>query len=403
MSIQSRDPVTDRAAPTEDSPISFYCKLEDDNAVKDYLRGGRCLRFTGVKSSEWNEVSLRQGVDVYVIDVDFWSTNKGNGLSFIGTHKQSLVEHQPVSDWFLLEFTPGKGRNYYYAAFSDPSENKPTFGSVLLDLDPKAGPELPTPPSVKSIKMDAGDDYSFYSFHVGQGMASLLDNEHDGVLFDAGAGCPIKRPDYPDLLVNDLKTAVQALHRIIMILSHPDLDHWRLLQWDPTLSGKIDSIYVPINTKQLVFSDKSVNKKIKVFDGTLIPLTVGSSLDLHRSQPSYPDKNGECLVCVFHARGQTVLILGDYVYERMRQDTNSLISGLANTSYTAIIVPHHGDFASSLGVFAARNSQSIAFFSAGTHKGYNHPTEASLVAHRQGGFKEVADKYQPNIVKVRLC
>ncbi|KPZ06952.1 hypothetical protein ALO43_200494 [Pseudomonas tremae] len=46
-----------------------------------------------------------------------------------------------------------------------------------------------------------------------------------------------------------------------MILSHPDLDHWRLLQWDPTLSGKIDSIYVPINTKQLVFSDKSVNKK----------------------------------------------------------------------------------------------------------------------------------------------
>ncbi|MFA0970750.1 hypothetical protein [Pseudomonas amygdali] len=91
------------------------------------------------------------------------------------------------------------------------------------------------------------------------------------------------------------------------------------------------------------------------------------------------------------------------MYERMRQDTNSLISGLANTSYTAIIVPHHGDFASSLGVFAARNSQSIAFFSAGTHKGYNHPTEASLVAHRQGGFKEVADKYQPNIVKVRLC
>ncbi|MDG6396894.1 hypothetical protein RYA05_27825 [Pseudomonas syringae pv. actinidiae] len=87
----------------------------------------------------------------------------------------------------------------------------------------------------------------------------------------------------------------------------------------------------------------------------------------------------------------------------MRQDKNLLISGLANTSYTAIIVPHHGDSASSRGVFAARNSQSIAFFSAGTHKGYNHPTAASLGAHRRGGFEEVSDKYQPNIVKVKLC
>ncbi|MEE4180936.1 hypothetical protein [Pseudomonas viridiflava] len=390
----------------EDS-IRFYCKLEDDNAVKDYLKGGRCYRFTGVKSSDWDAVSLRQGVTVYVIDVDYWNSSEGNQVSYVNRAGGTGIVDYNTSTWILLEFTPGKGRNYYYPAFSSPSESKPVMGAILWHWKPFLGPALPAPPEVSDIawpRDDKSQAYDFHSFHVGQGMAALIDNGQSGVMLDAGAGCPIKRPDYPDLVTNDLKTIIAPLRKVIMILSHPDLDHWRLLKWDPDLTKQLETIYVPLNTKHLVFLDAAVSGKIKVFTGQLLVLNQNSSLDIYRSQPHHSDQNGECQVCIFNKGNDSVLVPGDYVYERIVTDDNKLIANLMNTSYSAIIVPHHGDHASSYKVFNPRNPQSsIAFFSAGTHRGYNHPTPASVDAHKLKGFKVISNRAVDNIVKQKLC
>ncbi|WP_256352154.1 hypothetical protein [Pseudomonas yamanorum] len=403
MITLSRNNRTANVEHLTDDTIQFYCKLEDDNAIKDYLKGGRCLRFTGIKSSEWNEVSLREGVTVYIIDVDYWPASQGNRISYAGGEKKSGVTSHNSSAWFLLEFTPGKGRNYYYAAFGSPSEDKPTMGAVVWHRDPIHGPTLPEPPQVKTLSFNSSGEYSLHSFHVGQGMAALIDNGHSGIMLDAGAGCPIRRVSYPDLATNDFRDLVCALDEVIMILSHPDLDHWRLMQWDSTLADNVDIICVPTQTKQLVFSDKSVNEKIRVFTGTLITLNSNTSLDVFRSKPIHSDQNGECQVCTFHKGQHTVLIPGDYVYERINQDKNTHISNLLNTSYTAIIVPHHGDLASGNQVFTPKTPESIAFFSAGTHRGYNHPNPLSLDAHKTKGFKLISNRDETDILKVKLC
>jgi hypothetical protein len=54
------------------------------------------------------------------------------------------------------------------------------------------------------------------------------------------------------------------------------------------------------------------------------------------------------------------------VYERFIPDTNTRINTLHSVSYTAVVVPHHGDEASGQHVVPS-TSVAKAFFSAGTH------------------------------------
>jgi hypothetical protein len=81
------------------------------------------------------------------------------------------------------------------------------------------------------------------------------------------------------------------------------------------------------------------------------------------------------------------LLSGDFVYERMSRDRNRAIASMTRDRYDAVVVPHHGDEASSAQVVAPRQPlQSKAFFSAGTHTGYGHPTPASVESHRRKNF-----------------
>ena len=81
---------------------------------------------------------------------------------------------------------------------------------------------------------------------------------------------------------------------------------------------------------------------------------------------------------------------GDYVYSRMASDSNPDIVALSSSTLDAVMVPHHGDAASaSVSVVPALPLSTYAFFSAGTHSGYKHPTTASLGAHATAKFDNI--------------
>jgi beta-lactamase superfamily II metal-dependent hydrolase len=98
------------------------------------------------------------------------------------------------------------------------------------------------------------------------------------------------------------------------------------------------------------------------------------------------DKNGECLVAVCETRGKRALLPGDYCYERMSIDTSGGMQPLLTAPYDAVVVPHHGDKASAHEIVSPVSDNSIAFFSAGDHSYYKHPTVASLARHKSKGF-----------------
>ncbi len=190
-----------------------------------------------------------------------------------------------------------------------------------------------------------------------------------------------------------------------MILSHADSDHWRLLAWDSSLRKKINNIYVPSNAKSLVLKDKEMIKKVTEVETYRFNLSGGDSLDVFRSNPTRQDDNTNCLVSLYTSARykQYALFSGDYVYRDMNNDKNPNISSLSTKHYCAIVVPHHGDAASSINVFKPSvPDTSIAFFSAGDHKYYGHPTLQSTEAHLNAQFKVIQDKNIAHIEAIQL-
>jgi hypothetical protein len=261
---------------------------------------------------------------------------------------------------------------------------------------------------------DASPQSPFHldAFHVGQGMCALVHNKRQGVLLDAGAAKPITRARYLDPacgMVNELITMTERLNTLHMVLSHTDLDHLRLLCWDPDLLDQVQSILLPQDADALLIKDKAVAGKCRPTPSITLTLDkqACARLELVHSQPAKPDTNGTCLVTVFHdARGAQVLAPGDYVYARMATDQGGPpMNTMPGRAYHAVVVPHHGDEASAANVPApaiVKGGQAKAFFSAGTYQNYQHPTSNSLLAHRQQGFQLVSNPACADILAVRL-
>ena len=117
------------------------------------------------------------------------------------------------------------------------------------------------------------------------------------------------------------------------------------------------------------------------------------------------DSNGICLISTIAFPGMITLLPGDYTYDRFTTDMNLAIRQLHSNSYGSIVVPHHGDAMSSLNVPSGGMTRSgipVALFSAGTHQGYQHPTNASLTAHTKAGYQNISNSNETNIVAVRL-
>lgn len=411
---------------------SFLCQVDSVLATKDYLRNGRCVRLLGVAPHEFTDASMSEGVTTFTIDFDFWEFCKlvlglDHWRQITASVYDQILSREGKAEfhatWYQLdvEFVQ-HGNGYLYQTFSD---EEPQFFNVRSFAIRQGGPVLSQiglaqgssnalirATGQASITMDmlpnrescSLDSYFvFDTFHVGQGMCSLVHNKHEGVLLDVGAGKPVTRKTYKkNVIRNDLQAAVSSLQNYWAVISHADADHWRILAWDCALLKNIRAIYFPVGARSLALKDKTIFHKVFGLGNQTWELDEGTRLSFMRSEPQLSDDNGDCLVTIFERNGSRVLAAGDYVYERFETDTNKLVNKLlTDPGYSAVVVPHHGDTASAKRVVKSRKGAK-AFFSAGTHQGYNHPTTISLDAHDTAGFTNIDNHTETDIVRVNL-
>lgn len=427
----------------EDSARVFYCQIDTYLATKDYLRQGRCVRLIGVNEADYKRLAdgpLGEGVNTLVLDIDLWTFILKKEKSLLRLSKDERdAEIRRMEDglkndasWIKLTADLSKSAlNYFYPAFSS---EQPTYFS-LTDVQSSTAPALSGKATALALATPAGaqatavtlEDFKnesalarpepqlaaipssleFVAFHVGQGMCSMLYNKHCGVMFDAGAGKPITRKAYQGgKLTNDLKSLVAKLKKVpYVILSHFDHDHWRMLAWDNDLLKKVGTILVPdtvdLQGRNLAFFDVKVVKRVKKVSDFWMPIDNVTDIYGYRSTPSTADSNGECLVCKVRLDECLGLVPGDYVCARMKCDKNPAIKDLVNSSYNAVIVPHHGDKESGEDIPDSCPG-GLAFFSAGNHQTWGHPSPISTANHELAGYKVVVDNTQSNIVKSEL-
>ncbi|HCU0879338.1 TPA: hypothetical protein OUG05_002641, partial [Morganella morganii] len=90
---------------------------------------------------------------------------------------------------------------YFYQAFSELDSTPRYININKIELIKNEAPS-PLPPITSlsdlksSIKNEEGKKVEFFSFHVGQGMCSLMTIGSTGIIFDMGAGKPIQRQTY---------------------------------------------------------------------------------------------------------------------------------------------------------------------------------------------------------------
>ncbi|UUE94436.1 hypothetical protein [Comamonas thiooxydans] len=414
----------------------FLCQVETYLGTKEYVENGRCVRLIGVNINEYDELmdGGGEGVTTFTFDLDFWTFCRrihrfpklpkwGGHESFVEELESRLHRNRP---WYRLDLSVLEHSvEYFYRTFSD---DPPTYCAVRsvrkIDITrlngsrrwmaqrPLRSAALSKSPATIAFSRATprsapkpGDKYVFDAFHVGQGMCSLIHNGHTGYLLDAGAGKPVTRQLYLEKAApfqNDLREVVSSLTTLSMVASHTDYDHWKLLAWDKELLNQVSVILVPDRTNHLLFKDKAIINKCRATATTILTLNKSTTLTLLRADPQDSDANGECLVSVFNRSGKEVLAPGDYVYTRFKSDGTTEIQGLHNGKYEAVIVPHHGDHASSFNIVAPASPKSKAFFSAGTHQGYKHPTATSRKEHKTANFVEICHNNVPYIFQVRL-
>ncbi|EPW8877468.1 hypothetical protein [Pseudomonas aeruginosa] len=413
--------VVENVYPIEDFPNNkFYAKVEQGVTTQDYYPLQDCVRLIAVSpdSFQRSAFNLECGCSTYILDIGR-SDLGGSGLSHRRKRYPSLsplplprsfwvddcyFEDDSSTSWWEVSYTISAiaTGSYAYLAFT-PSEPKYlNISSVRRVSGPVVDP-VPLSDEVSlPLELEFATDKPFKltAFHVGQGMCSLFSNEKLGYLLDAGAGTPITRDVYRKNLhrtgvpfVNDLSAIISGHEQISAIISHADSDHWRILEWDEGLLEITSTVYLPAGRPALAFSSPLVKGKVVGIRDKLISFGPHDRLEVYRSDPSVSDKNGDSLVVVVNCQQKQALYPGDYVYDRMAVDGNLSIATLAEARFDAVVVPHHGDEASAWVMpWPKVPDESQAFFSAGTHAGYGHPTNASLSAHERKGFVNI-DKH----------
>lgn len=405
-------------AVSEPSTI-FFGQIDSYSATKDYQRQGRCVRILAVEEEAYSTASLNHadGVSIISIELSYWEfcrSELGNNCRLTQKARELIDLRDEYSTknqkWYRLEvqWNGAKKDGYAFKTFSDEAPRYfqlISCKSAAQNIKPSPPPRYPLSQLVLKPGPSANSpsDWVLSAFHVGQGMCSLITNGESGVLLDLGAGTPITRPRYlrETGFSNELRMAIKPLKNLDLVLSHADQDHWRILAWDSEIRKKIATIFVPEGAKPLAFKDPSIVKKIVEIGDLDICFSDRSHLDIFRSAPGSSDDNSECLVCVFASNNKRALIAGDYVYERFLTDKHPRIKNLHNLDFDAVVVPHHGDAASAKKIVKAR-SDGVAFFSAGDHKRYKHPTVESRDQHREALFREICDNTYRFVKRVQL-
>lgn len=398
----------------------LFAQLESLWAVKVYPPYRNCVRLIGVDRSAFENSSYNSpwGCRTFVIDIDwrdigppvFWGP-----YGPLGRFGPFLIEPEgslPPDLWFKVEYevVHDFSSSYAYPAFQSAD---PSYIRVRNVSEVRGTPVAPVAAASSVADLPTLDEQahcSLTAFHVGQGMCSVFHGSRTGYILDAGAGTPVRRKQYLAGLhddgkqfVNELSPLVSGLAEAAAIVSHPDSDHWRLLDWDASVLAKLQNVFLPAGEPALAFSAPAVKPKVVGVEDHVFRLNSRNWLDVRRSKPTASDKNGECLVTAVYCEGRRGLLPGDYVYERMAGDGNRAIVSMALDRFDAVVVPHHGDEASAAQVVAPRHPlQSKAFFSAGTHTGYGHPTPVSVASHRRRDFVVIDDHLCRDVLGKRL-
>lgn len=431
MAGEGRNVQKNIAAQSQPETRTFYCQVETYLGRKDYLRGGRCVRLIGVDYSDYARLTQgdhNEGVRTFVVDIDLssflwtaktriWRLNREAKARELALLEKGLYD---ASAWYRVDFdVVEKGRSYFYSTFSDAL---PTFLDATR-ISSATAPEPAVQPALSHTLTEFWDatkrahslnevdpgygELKFTAFHVGQGMCTMVEGLWHGVIFDAGAGKPVTRERYlAGLKTNDLQSLVKAFKSIpYFVLSHFDNDHWNLLAWDKSLRDKVEKILVPKvrkrSARSVAFFDKEVIHKVEETAAATIPLGKSASVETRRTQPTASDSNGHALVSVVDIGGRRALVPGDYVYSRMRTDTEPSIGPWAAGPYAAVVVPHHGDEESAKDVPPCAKDGK-AFFSAGTHDTWDHPKQVSIDGHKAKGYQAIHNKNEENIIRKTL-
>ncbi|MBB4277750.1 hypothetical protein [Rhizobium mongolense] len=375
----------------------LFCKLELGAAIPDYGAGSTCVFLTGVRQADFNESAFDKGVEAYIVEADIELSKLG-----LCDDEECFCRTKLQGDWIKLTLaSDDNGQTWVYRAFL----GGPPERFNVLNIEIVSGPQLPDFPDSSDVEFEGGASapYGLSGFEVGQGMASLVYNSSFGYLVDAGAGTPISRPNYllPSF-VSDLLTLLNT-RTSKFFLSHADSDHWRMLVWDGRIETRVSEFFVPNGMKPLVFFDVTVKSRTRRWSAPHIsvPLYSGQQLQIMRTAPAHPTSNNDGLILLFEDGAELGLLPGDCVYDEIVADANSRVSSLAGMSYTAIVVPHHGDAASARSV-PLSSAASKAFFSAGNHTRFLHPTLASTSAHSAAGYTNLVNKTPTYIREVPL-
>ncbi|MGK5615778.1 hypothetical protein ACSNKO_02190 [Proteus mirabilis] len=179
------------------------------------------------------------------------------------------------------------------------------------------------------------------------------------------------------------------------------------MEWEISLGNninfqeKIINIFIPHMQKSLSFKNEKIIEKIIEIDKYIFIKNNLIEMNIHRSNPNKVKKNNDCIIIKINFNNNKILIPGDYVYKEMYKDNNDNIKSIPTEKFNIIIVPHHGDEASSEKIPTPLDGNSQAYFSAGTHLGYNHPRKESIQGHEEKGFKVIHDK-QCSVIKIAV-
>lgn len=417
----------------EDFPKdTFYAKVDNELAVQDYGDGLLCVRLVAVSAQSFESAAFNEGAgcETYILDISL--TDYLNAwfpedfLYLLKPYRESSPEiilvrlisslnsfYESQGDWLKIDFEEASdsSTSYAYTAFR---EDGPTYLQITAITPAPNKVVNPAPPLAPNYVFPTATSQvqaSLKAFHVGQGMCSLLEGGNVGYLFDAGAGTPLKKGAYRKeltktgaALTNDLTKATTSM-KLVAIISHSDSDHWRLLEWDAGLAAKVEAIFVPVGTANLAFSSPVTKKKVFGLADQSIPFSANCVINISRSKPNpgHVTTNTDALVVTVEVAGKEALIPGDYVYDEMLFDGHPRIARIPRQSFDAVVVPHHGDQASSKNVPSPKSpAQSVAFFSAGNNQAYGHPTNASTSAHQNKGYHNVEKSTCEHIIGVKL-
>lgn len=393
----------------------YFCILEQDNFMLDYnnsdikdIKYGLSLVGFNIDNLKRNQESIT----LFSLDIchkDFNAVRSKNKKKYISFFRDRFFRDRMFA--ILTVELDATGNSYQYLAYGNTSISRIKIKSISFQSyqDPRFN-NIKTalsivrklPKQKKTIQHQYSDTFSLKVYTVGQGMCSLLCNGKVGYLLDAGAGTPVLRGNYQNKSIkNELSNDVSMLEELYLILSHLDSDHFRIIRWDSGILSKITTIFIPYHLKWIDSNETSILGKvkgIKKLSVTSPNLTLNTFRTEHHLNST--EKNDNELVTHLMLENKSILYPGDYTYDKIAKDSNDNTQSLQKLNYDLLIVPHHGDKESQYKIPNPKDDSSRAYFSAGNHASWRHPTPESLNEHELLGYKNLVKNKDSDITTI---